>query len=136
MDSVQITPPLHDLLRTIHSFHRINDLTILFDDERSISHRIRVVFMRLCAVLQLILSFLASFSYFSNNNSICRLLNFTVFFGLNLLALLEFIVYYRRKKVLKLVEWCNWVETYQPTYLNKPEGWFNGYREKTRLMIK
>lgn len=121
---------------TLKKFHQCFGLEFRFNDEAPWWIKTKNVWVKIAAILFIIMLFMASTKTFSNNNS----MNLTLNFMYVMLCMESFFVtallWKRRDKVEDLVQWCHQTEIKHCLTLNKPTDYFIEMKNKTVTTIR
>lgn len=136
MDQSKKNTKLSETLAFLNKFHSIHGVTLLFKDQKPLWRRILDIWLLFSIATYEILIILGSSSRFSTNNRVGRVACRISAVSLIFIPLLESFYLVRRKDILKLVDWCHLVETYQPLVLYKPKDWFLPQRNNVLKFIR
>lgn len=136
MDQSKKSKKLTETLSLLNKYHSIHGVTLLSKDHKPLWRRFLDNWFIFSVAAYEVLFILGSSMHFSNNNHMERVACFICAVTLIVILLYEGLYLIRRNDILKLVDWCHLVETYQPLGLNKPKDWFLPQRNKVLKFIR
>lgn len=136
MKIFKISGRFTELITALNNFHKNHGITLLSTEKKTKLELIRNGCFAFSVFGYEFLFILASTSKFSLNNNVERTIAVICAFAVVSIFVFELLYLVRRKEILELVDWCHWVETYQPTAFAKPDDWFQPQRKKVYDFIR
>lgn len=127
-----------ELVSSLDRFHNRIGLSIFDKKPKSSTTKTFGFILKLGFATHMILLLMASSTKFSTNNRFERFLSIIYFCVLTIMASLQFLFWRKRDEVLKILDWCHWIENYEPQTpgFQKPKDWFKPKRQFLCFLLK